>query len=293
MSEAHRTALTMPAQVAVLPPANATTFSLVVRGEPRHPAADEPPSYSASGGVDFSTGSHHQALDLRLGAAGDDMTVGPDLRVPGTCDEVTQIGCGSGKKCTEDLVNQQLVCATNGAQIVGGGCGQPGSNALADDNCTRGGVCLPEGAFNLCRQFCHIDADCSQSPVIQAGNTGHCIYVLTLDLKVCSYACDPVTPDDVNIGGGCPQGQTCRLLARLAGLSQLTDCRTNSFGTDGTACDPTAHDVACSPGLGCHPDAKRCRKVCRITDDCARFPGTTCQFPSDAQLYGYCCGSGC
>jgi hypothetical protein len=210
----------------------------------------------------------------------------PDL-APGTCDVVTQAGCGTSEKCT--LSGGGARCVTDGTKLNGQTCGP------ASDDCIKGTLCTTESStLRQCRAFCAADTDCKQPAPggTPAGNTPHCIITLNSSMqKVCTVACNPVPALGAS---GCASGLACQVF-RTQAIAQLSDCTAPGIGTDGADC-ATNGNADCAAGFGCVTTTdqnnnmqSRCRRICRAGNnpDC-QTGGFGCVTPTGATMWGFC-----
>jgi hypothetical protein len=273
---------TLPAFLAILPPDTFAggDFSLQVS--------------AFVGGERIATTTADSSIELRAkkkltvlltGSTPDDGGA-PDDGPAGPCDPVKQTGCAATDKCTADINGGALSCVPDRNMNLGTECSPAGTDPVpATDPCKKGLWCVPDtqnGLFFSCRQFCSVDADCTQPPVISADNKGHCLIKITSANKheFCSLACDPTNTDGV--AGGCVNGTACRVNV-LTNL-EYTNCESDRGAQgEGAACP-------CQDGLTCFKNI--CRKPCLITTPIC-LSGTTCTPPfGGAKPYGFCCPGG-
>jgi hypothetical protein len=131
-------------------------------------------------------------------------------------------------------------------------------------------------------QFCTDDTGCS-------GTGARCAFTLvndngdSLNVKVCSNACDPI------LQVGCPSGLGC--MGYNASGGDYTDCRLMGTTNNGGFCSSS---LDCRPGSLCVNDGSaRCRSFCKLnqsgscpsTQTCDAFANT---LSIGSTTYGFC-----
>ena len=211
----------------------------------------------------------------------------------GMCDPFCQTGCsGCRKKCSVNTV-QAYTCNDVPAGSTAGlmqFC-QPLSISLPDqtDNCAPGQVCIEDGCFTRCYQFCRQDSDCV--------NAGCNREVVEGGQKVCDVPfVDSCVPLPGSGNTGCGGGTMACYLSSSHPNRTICDCPFNAVGPNG-ACTRTRD---CVPGLACVDRGPmqpgQCLQVCRLnTDDCNTGNPASCRAytgrPAGTTMhstYGFC-----
>jgi hypothetical protein len=218
----------------------------------------------------------------------------------GTCDPYCQIGCECGAKCSINTVGLLTCNPPRAAQFprtVMQDCDQVISSGTADqtDNCAPGLVCVEEGCFPRCFQFCRSDADCPSSACtrdIGGQSSGQ---------KVCEVPfADTCVPLQQNSGcGPATSGMACYISSTNPSHT-ICDCPLDVMGPNA----PCSRTRECIRGLACvdrgpSGASPTCLQVCRISDngvnDCPTHTAGSCHpyfgVPAGAisnSTYGYC-----
>jgi hypothetical protein len=161
-----------------------------------------------------------------------------------------------------------------------------GSGAQTD-NCGPGLVCIEDGCFARCYQFCRVNADCTDSTCTRDVGGGH-------------WVCDvPFVDSCVPLPGmqntGCGGGNMACYLNSASPTHTICDCPFNAVGQN----QPCTVSRDCIRGLACadpgNGQGPVCLQVCRRgTSDCPNGPNSCRQYlglPAGATphpTYGYC-----
>ncbi|MBN2196485.1 MAG: hypothetical protein JW751_26980 [Polyangiaceae bacterium] len=196
-------------------------------------------------------------FDLDLGQRGG---AAEECEVPtgvGTCDPVSQCGCGELSCDVLDWSDGSTGCVEPGEQAPFGICDQ------TESECPVGTTCF-EG---LCRTLCESAADCARD-----GADARCRVVpastASFGVGVCTRSCDPTAPSlSGEIVAACGPGATC-----VPSSEGEVDCEVAGDAGDGATC---ASSGECRPGFGCDPSSGQCAAYCTVA-------GGECQRCSDA-----------
>lgn len=216
----------------------------------------------------------------------------------GLCDPYCQTGCACGEKCSINTLGA-LTC--NQPRTFGfpkgvmADCTDPISPGTADqtDNCGPGLVCVAEGCFPRCFEFCRTDDDCPLSACSRdlAGATSQ---------KVCEVPfADSCVPLQQNSGcGPVTSGMAC-YLSSTNPAHTICDCPFNALPAN----YPCTRTRDCIRGLACVDRGSGaspiCLQVCRLSDggvnDCPTHTAGSChQYfgvppgPVANPTYGFC-----
>jgi len=171
----------------------------------------------------------------------------------GACALVPQAGCTATSAPACDLT--AAMDGTTQCRAVTQS-GTSNSHCTLATQCKAGYTCTGDhnGNPSWCARFCTDDTDCT-------GTGSRCVIDLvngsgaTINVSVCSNACDPYGQT------GCPTGMGCVL--RGDGDGDYTDCLYQGTKLVGESC-ATARD--CSPGNVCatYQGVKTCRATCIV-----------------------------
>ena len=217
----------------------------------------------------------------------------------GICDPACQTGCTCGK-CSINT-NGALTC--NAPRMLGFPRGlmqdctiESGGSAAQTDNCGPGLVCIEDGCYARCFQFCKSDGDCTNSTCTRdtvgpdGGATGQ---------KVCDVPfvdnCSPLM-GNLNTGCGATGNMSC-YLSSTSPAHTICDCPQGAMGPN----MPCARSRECNRGLTCvllsTAIAPMCLQTCRLDLDAGNdcMLGQLCHpyvgIPRGTQsnpTYGYC-----
>jgi hypothetical protein len=205
------------------------------------------------------------------------------------CDPVCGTGCACHEKCSINPLNDAVGCKMPNGNLrrkALEGCDPSGAGTAQQiDNCDNGLFCVTDmaldGCANRCRQFCRVDADCTNAT---------CSRALGSSLKFCDVplvTCDPVGPGARN---ACPgaTAQGCYVSAARPNLT-LCDCPLGAQ-VEGASCAETRECVA---GLVCADSngtgVLSCRRVCNLDSTGIACPtGTSCHAYLGSTKFGYC-----
>jgi len=200
---------------------------------------------------------------------------GCDPSDAGVCDPFCQTGCdGCRKKCSVNTL-QSLTCNDVPTGSIAGlmqFCNQYSTDLPAQtDNCGPGQVCIEDGCFPRCYQFCRQDSDCT--------NAGCNREVIDGGQKICDVPFVDCTPLGGSMNMGCGVGGTmaCYLSSSHPNRT-ICDCPFMAVGANG----PCTRSRDCIPGLACVDRGPMqpgiCLQVCRLnTDDCGTGNPEACR----------------
>ena len=220
----------------------------------------------------------------------------------GICDPYCQTGCQQcGTKCSVNTLGA-LTCnpprAFGFPKKVMDDCTDPiePGTAAQTDNCGPGLVCIVEGCFPRCFQFCKGDGDCPTSACTRD------IGSLTSGPKVCEVpfmdACVPL-PGGQNTGCGGTTSTTACYISSTNPTHTICDCPFNALPAN----SPCTRTRDCIRGLACVDRGTgampTCLQVCRLTDnglnDCPAHTAGSCHpyfgfpvGPVSNPLFGFC-----
>jgi cysteine-rich repeat protein len=220
-----------------------------------------------------------EACDDHNTASGDGCSPTCQVESAGACSMIPQGGC-SGATPACDLTPAEDG-STECRAVTASGTSDSRCSALTA--CSAGYSCVGELNVNSsCMRFCLADGDCS-------GSGSRCTYTLvndnnvSLNVKVCSNACDVYNQT------GCPSGLGCIGYDRSGG--DITDCRLMGSKPDGASCSST---LECSPGSVCVNDGGAyCASYCKVSSSSSCPSGYTCTGFSNSltigsTTYGFC-----
>jgi len=236
-----------------------------------HPNNDASPEVMTDAG---DGGGVVDAIDAEVSCFQPDPTCTPSTA--GLCDPACQSGCGCREKCSINT-NGALTCNAPRMQGFPRGLMQDctiesGGSGAQTDNCGPGLVCIEDGCFARCFQFCKKDGDCTNSTCTRdtvgadGGATGQ---------KVCDVpfvdSCIPLMGSQ-NMGCGTVGAMSC-YLSSTNPTHTICDCPQGASGPNG----PCARSRECNRGLACVqlPNGlpPQCLQVCRLHvdggNDCA------------------------
>jgi len=188
---------------------------------------------------------------------------------PGLCDPFCRTGCGCKEKCSVNTVGD-LTCneprATGFPRPVLQDCMEvlsPGTS-MQTDNCALGSVCIDEGCYPRCFQFCQSDTDCANSSCSRE------VGGVDSGQKVCDVPfvdCVPM-PGGQNMGCGPATGTMACYLSSSDPTHTICDCPFKDVGSNG-AC---MRSRDCIKGLACvdqrgDGSTPVCLQVCRLSDE--------------------------
>ena len=219
---------------------------------------------------------------------------------PGLCDPFCRTGCGCTEKCSVNTVGD-LTCneprATGYPRTLMQDCMEvlsPGTPQQTD-NCLPGYVCIDEGCFPRCFQFCQTNMDCANSSCTRD------VGGVDSGQKACDVPfvdCVPL-PGSLNMGCGPATGTMACYLSSSDPTHTICDCPFKDIGSNG-AC---MRSRDCIRGLACvdkgDGSTPQCLQVCRLADegqtDCpSRVRGSCHPYfgaPRSSQphpVFGYC-----
>ncbi|MCE9576365.1 MAG: hypothetical protein K8W52_24670 [Deltaproteobacteria bacterium] len=189
-----------------------------------------------------------------------------------------------------------LTCDIDPSDLVGNVCrainspGKETNTCGSFSECDHGYVCLGDGTNNACKKYCATNTDCAQP-------RGQCV-VQIIDANsapipgavTCSSNCDPTA----SAAAYCPANWKCGIFTATFGGTDhdIADCTPAGTGVHGTTC---VDDSTCGAQTLCTTvnAAQKCRRICKVTADCAGLTGTTClQFSPQIIIggsgYGVC-----
>ncbi len=183
----------------------------------------------------------------------------PSLPPNGTCDPVSQCGCGSTEMCAIiDFDTGEAGCLPQGSVPQGGAC----SETVGE--CEQGSECLQWNSTGVCSAFCDDASDCA---------SGACVEWDIPGVMTCLHGCDPRNPQSSADGfSACAAGQSCGLWETIPDSSVCIVPTT--AGQEGDSC---GDDDECGPALTCADDggSTTCQPWCELgSGDCA--PGEAC-----------------
>jgi hypothetical protein len=179
----------------------------------------------------------------------------------GLCDPFCQTGCGCHEKCSVNTVGD-LTCNPPRASGFPRGLMQDCMEVLSSgtkqqtDNCAPGSVCIDEGCYPRCFQFCRNDGDCTNSSCTrEVGGAGS-------GQKVCDVpfmdGCVPLFQNT-----GCGNTMACYISSSTPAHT-ICDCPFKDVGSNG-ACTRSRD---CIRGLVCvdkgNGQQPVCLQVCRV-----------------------------
>ena len=190
----------------------------------------------------------------------------------GMCDPACRTGCECPEKCSVNA-NGALTCNRPRMQgypkILGQDCTiESAGAAVQTDNCGPSLVCIEDGCFSRCFQFCKSNADCPGSSCTREIGGGQ---------RVCDV---PFVDTCVPLGGtgsntGCTGTNMACYLSSAAPTHTICDCPMGA-GFANADCTRTRD---CFPGLACVDRqtgaSPKCLQVCRLSDNGADCPGST------------------
>jgi hypothetical protein len=194
----------------------------------------------------------------------------------GICDPYCQTGCPCGEKCSINT-GGMLTCnpprAPGFPKLVTQDCRPIDSvgDPAQTDNCAPGLVCLDDGCYPRCFQFCRVDADCPTSACTRElpGQPG--------GQKVCELpfmdTCVPL-PGGQNTGCGSTIGNVACTLSSTNPTHTMCDCPTGAAGAN----VPCTRSNDCIKGLVCvdrNMGTPTCLQVCKLSNngsDCVSNP---------------------
>lgn len=211
---------------------------------------------SSNGGADASIVDARSPSRLDGAASHRDSPVVIDLPAVGNCEPFTNLGCGTGKKCTalqQSDGTLALGCDTVGNKAEGDACTQVmvstgAVTAQVEDDCADGLACFSTqpGASATCHRMCNGDG----SP-------------------------------------GCPGAEICSVVA--PGLTAVRFCRTTG------SCSPV-DQTGCTTGQACYWSSAgvlcaavgsgKVGEACVNANDCV--PGATCVALSPSRCVPFC-----
>jgi cysteine-rich repeat protein len=220
-----------------------------------------------------------EACDDGNSASGDGCSPTCQIEEATACSIMPQSGCSGGTPACD------LTAADDGTTA----CRAVSASGTSDSRCSvltacsAGYSCVGDLSNDAsCMKFCANDSGCS-------GTGSRCAYTLvndngdSLNVKVCSNACDPI------LQVGCPSGLGC--MAYDASGGDITDCRLMGTKSVGATCSSS---LQCSPGALCVDDGTaRCRLYCKLdqsggcptSQTCSAFANT---LSIGSTSYGFC-----
>ena len=192
----------------------------------------------------------------------------------GLCDPYCQSGCDCGKKCSVNSAGA-LTCnppVSSGFPKKEMDSCTPLSTTPPNesDNCAPGMVCIEEGCFPRCFQFCRNDQDCPASACTRdiPAHTGQ---------KVCDVpfmdSCVPL-PSGQNTGCGNANSAMACYISSTNPTHTVCDCPFNAVGAN----SPCSRSRDCIKGLVCVDRGlgqPTCLQVCKLSNngsDCLSNP---------------------
>lgn len=215
-------------------------------------------STTASAGGGGATSSTSSTSSTNSGTGGS----------PPVCEPLGS-ACGSGAKCTANMVTGARECITLDA-----GTASPWSACTLDRECPLGHFCDPHN--NVCKPICN--SSCAHCAPVRDRN-GNTIE----GLSVCVASCEP------ELSLKCGTGATCAWDPLLGGGNGAFDCFQDGSKNYGESCSPGV-PPQCVSGYVCA--LGKCRDWCvTIPDDCV--VGYCADFDSftpeqDGLTYGFC-----
>jgi hypothetical protein len=229
---------------------------------------DTPPVTDDAAGAPPDLATASPPPDL---ATAPDLAAPPDLLPAGPCNPVAQNCPDPSKKCTVTIGtrgNENRCLPINGMVATGQPCMRDATNMLGHDNCDKGNLCSPFGAWTAtldmrrCRAYCRAQGDCPQ---------GYSCMVLGQPEGICVPSCTP-------FGSECPNGFTCSdIYGSIDEVNTVITCRAIGAIPVGSACTDTSDCVAdswCNSGL--------CLALCDATHPCPA--GKSCRTTSTPGL---------
>jgi hypothetical protein len=193
----------------------------------------------------------------------------------GSCDPLTNSGCGSGQKCTALQSNGQLAlgCDAVGSKKEGDTCSQTTDNGVqTGDDCASGlacfatqagsatchRMCTPTGTGNVCPsteicslaapgldtiEFCRATTTCA--PLTQTGCTSTQACYFSSTGAICAQEGSGKPGDACANANDCAKGSTC-----IVGASAICSSFCSVSGSGGTTCTGTETGGSTCTSLG-------------------------------------------